>query len=328
MRDRSVVTSSVIPSAKYCWSGSLLRLANGRTTMERRGATRGCVSEVASAATAAGGAEEDCVAGQSHQPITAMTSIAATPARRYWRNHAAPATRHRDRHTSHRQFGAGFAQRKDPHRPCYILDALLAPVLERVREFVSDLIAHHSRDANAPGFCQCLQPRSNVDTVAVDVVLLGNYVTNVDADAEPNPAFFWHVGLALGHAGLHLDRAAHCIHNTGKFRHQAVAGVLYGAAMVLPDLRINHFAQMRLEPFVRPLLVGSHQPRVPGHIGGENGGETAGRGHRWGKPLWIEKIALKDTTTRPQRVHAARRRPAAVPRLSRRSPRPSPARNH
>jgi hypothetical protein len=33
-RDRSVVRSSVIPSAKYCCSLSSLRLANGRTTID------------------------------------------------------------------------------------------------------------------------------------------------------------------------------------------------------------------------------------------------------------------------------------------------------
>src|ERR1051325_10976541 len=38
MRDKSVVKFSVIPSAKYCCSGSLLRLPNGRTTIDRRGA--------------------------------------------------------------------------------------------------------------------------------------------------------------------------------------------------------------------------------------------------------------------------------------------------
>src|SRR5215472_18747901 len=38
MRDRSVVRSSVIPSAKYCCSGSLLRFAKGRTTIDSRGA--------------------------------------------------------------------------------------------------------------------------------------------------------------------------------------------------------------------------------------------------------------------------------------------------
>src|SRR5205809_6431239 len=37
-RDRSVVRSSVTPSAKYCCSGSLLRFAKGRTTIDSRGA--------------------------------------------------------------------------------------------------------------------------------------------------------------------------------------------------------------------------------------------------------------------------------------------------
>jgi hypothetical protein len=49
-RDRSVVRSSVIPSAKYYWSGSLLRLAKGRTTIDRRGATSGCEIEAAAGA--------------------------------------------------------------------------------------------------------------------------------------------------------------------------------------------------------------------------------------------------------------------------------------
>src|SRR5215472_13656723 len=41
IRDRSVVRSSVIPSPKYCCSGSLLRLVKGSTTIDRRGATGG-----------------------------------------------------------------------------------------------------------------------------------------------------------------------------------------------------------------------------------------------------------------------------------------------
>src|ERR1700681_958934 len=38
MRERSVVKSSVIPSAKYSWSGSFDRFAKGRTTIDSRGA--------------------------------------------------------------------------------------------------------------------------------------------------------------------------------------------------------------------------------------------------------------------------------------------------
>src|SRR5712671_1793323 len=78
IRDRSVVRSSVIPSAKYRCSGSLLRLTNGNTTIERRGATKGWAMEVvAAAANSAGGVEEDLIAGRPHQATTAITSAAA-----------------------------------------------------------------------------------------------------------------------------------------------------------------------------------------------------------------------------------------------------------
>src|ERR1700751_1697756 len=45
MRERSVVRSSVMPSAKYSCSGALLRLANGSTTIDRRGAENGWVDD-------------------------------------------------------------------------------------------------------------------------------------------------------------------------------------------------------------------------------------------------------------------------------------------
>src|SRR6266849_5255985 len=78
IRDRSVVRSSVTPSAKYCRPGSLLRLAKGSTTIDRRGATRGCEVAVGAAATAVtAGVGVDLVAGQSHHAITTMTSAAA-----------------------------------------------------------------------------------------------------------------------------------------------------------------------------------------------------------------------------------------------------------
>jgi len=42
---------------------------------------------------------------------------------------------------------------------------------------------------------------------------------------------------------------------------------------------INHFAEERSQARVRALLVRTHQARVAGHIGGENGGQTTGCGH-------------------------------------------------
>src|ERR1700745_1329126 len=85
IRERSVVRSSVTPSAKYCCSGSLLIFAKGSTTIDKRGATAASVMDEAVCAlseavpTGAGGVGEDLVAGQNHQAITIMTSAAPVP---------------------------------------------------------------------------------------------------------------------------------------------------------------------------------------------------------------------------------------------------------
>src|SRR5262252_10189011 len=75
-RDRSVVRSSVIPSAKYCWSGSLLRLVKGSTTIDSRSAWSGWAIVVVEA-TADG---EGFVAGQNHHAPPAIASGVVTAA--------------------------------------------------------------------------------------------------------------------------------------------------------------------------------------------------------------------------------------------------------
>src|SRR6516162_3609717 len=82
IRDKSVVRSSVIPSARYCWSGSLLRLANGSTTIDNRGAAGGCAIDVVVAATVATSVVAGFVA-KTHQAAPAKTSAAAAIAARF-----------------------------------------------------------------------------------------------------------------------------------------------------------------------------------------------------------------------------------------------------
>jgi len=97
--------------------------------------------------------------------------------------------------------------------------------------------------------------------------------------AKPDAALFSHLGLAAKHPSLDLHSAAHAVHNTGTFCQQAVAGILDDTAPMLPNLRIDQLAEVRLEAFVRPLLIRAHQARVPRHIGGEDRGEASDRGH-------------------------------------------------
>ena len=100
-----------------------------------------------------------------------------------------------------------------------------------------------------------------------------------DANAQFNAAVRPDTGVPLGHRLLYSDRAAHRIDDAGKFDQQAVAGGLDDAAPVLGDFWIDQFTPQRCEAFERAFLVRPHQPRIPRHIGGEDRGKTAGRGH-------------------------------------------------
>ena len=53
---------------------------------------------------------------------------------------------------------------------------------------------------------------------------------------------------------------------------------------MLADLRVDEFAAMRLEALMRAFLIRAHQARIASYIGGEDRGETAGRGHPSGNP--------------------------------------------
>src|SRR5215831_9101577 len=127
----------------------------------------------------------------------------------------------------------------DLHRPRNVLELLLAYVLESVIEPVSHLVPNDTADADPARLRQCLQPRSDVDPVPKDVVLFDDHVTKVHPDAKPDAPLLRHVGLAVSHPTLHLARAAHRIHNTWKFREQAVAGVLYDTPAMFVDLRLD-----------------------------------------------------------------------------------------
>src|SRR5262245_20166235 len=76
MRDRSVVRSSVIASAKYSCSGSLDRFWKGNTTIDKRGAAFADAPAVGAAAC--GTVECDPTMGHVNQTPKATASIAVT----------------------------------------------------------------------------------------------------------------------------------------------------------------------------------------------------------------------------------------------------------
>jgi hypothetical protein len=183
----------------------------------------------------------------------------------------------------------------DPHRASDVHNLLLAQILEGEIELLAHLVAHDSADADPAGLGQGFEACRDIDAVAVDVAPVPDDVAEIDAHAEPDAALFGHLGLAVGHAALDFHSAPDGIHHALEVRQEAVAGVLDHAATMLGDLRFDQLLKVRFQPLVRPLLVRPHEARIARHVGGEDRGETADRGH--GSPGG--KVRLTNSTAKP-----------------------------
>src|SRR5205823_14800156 len=91
--------------------------------------------------------------------------------------------------------------------PHDILEALLAEILEDAIEPVPHLVVHDRRHTDPAGLGHALQPRRDVDAVAVDVAVLDNDVARIDPDAEFDAPVLRDRVVALGHPALHRDGA-------------------------------------------------------------------------------------------------------------------------
>jgi len=120
------------------------------------------------------------------------------------------------------------------------------PVEEADRQFFADLLAHRGANTNLARFGECLKTRRDIDTVAKDIAVLDDHVTDIDADAVANALRFGQVGVAVLHPLLHDDGAAHRVDDRGEFDQDAVAGSLEDAAAMLRDQRVDQLTPMPL----------------------------------------------------------------------------------
>ena len=116
------------------------------------------------------------------------------------------------------------------------------------------------RDADATRWRQALEPRRDVDALAVDVVVVGDHVAEVDADPELDALCRLEVGVVLGDAPLDLDRTPHRVDDARELDQRAVARELHHTAAVLGDPGLDELFAQGLEPGVRARFVGFHQP--------------------------------------------------------------------
>ena len=167
--------------------------------------------------------------------------------------------------------GCADLQRIDSDRIGDVLELDRAEIDNREIEPPLDLPIGLLGETNSTGLGNALEPSGDVDAVAHQVaVALLDDIAKMHANAELDPAFGRQVGVALDHAVLELDRAAHRVDDAAKVDENAVAGALDGAAMMRGDRGINQIAAQRAQPRQRSLLVGAGEPAVANNIGDQD----------------------------------------------------------
>ncbi|MGB8039115.1 MAG: hypothetical protein WCF39_13675 [Pseudolabrys sp.] len=132
-----------------------------------------------------------------------------------------------------------------------------------------------ARNHDTAGIGERFEPRRHIDAIAEDIAAVDDDIAHVNANAELNALVGWHIGVALGHATLNIDGAAHGIDNADKFHQNPVACRLDDAAAMLRDLRVDELLAVNFEGVKRALIVGTHETAVASNIPGKDRGKSA-----------------------------------------------------
>ena len=106
----------------------------------------------------------------------------------------------------------------------------------------------------------------------------------MNADPELDAALGRHASVALDHARLHLDRAAHRVDDAAELDDAAVPGALDDAPTVGGDGGVDQVAAEPPQPRKGAVLVRPGEPAVADHVGDQDCREFPGLGHSSGTP--------------------------------------------
>jgi hypothetical protein len=134
-------------------------------------------------------------------------------------------------------------QRIDPDGLGNVLELGRAEIVDSEIEPPPDLPIGLLGKTDCAGLGDSLQSRGDVDAVTHQIaVAFPDHVAQMDADAKLDAALGRHAGVALGHAVLNFDGAAHRLDHAAKFDERAVAGALDDASAMRGDGGIDQIA--------------------------------------------------------------------------------------
>src|ERR1700722_3863983 len=163
--------------------------------------------------------------------------------------------------------------------------------------------------ADCAGLGDPLQPRRDIDAVAHQIAIaLLDDIAEVNADAKIDGLVLWQARVAIGHAGLDFDGAAHGVDHAAEFDDEPVAGALDHPPVMHGDGRIDQIAAQRPQPRERAILVRPSEPRVADHIRNQDRRNFPGLAHRASPPCgltitkarWKRKISILTAAAQPR----------------------------
>jgi hypothetical protein len=123
------------------------------------------------------------------------------------------------------------------------------------------------RQTDRARLANALKPCGDVDPVSHEIVVAFlDHVAQMNADAELNPALRRQARVALDHAVLHLDGAAHGVDDAAKLDEASIPSPLDDAAVMGGDGGIDQIAAQAPKPRQRAILIRPREPAVADDI--------------------------------------------------------------
>ena len=146
-----------------------------------------------------------------------------------------------------------------------------------------------------------LEPGCDVHGISVDVAVIGENISGIDADPQSDP--IGSIGLALGKAALDIEPAADRIKRAREHNECSVPHATHGTAAMSSDGEIDQLANLAYHARVGAVLVAAHHAAIADNIREQYRRQAAG-GWRGGGRLdailsLIGSVVLSDISPIP-----------------------------
>ena len=149
-----------------------------------------------------------------------------------------------------------------------ILQMALTDVLEWNFDDLANLIVDGLRDANSSSLGQLFEANSNVHAGAVKIVLFGDHIPQVDANAELHSSVLGDRRVALRDLVLYFDSTANGLNDTGELSDDAVPCAAEDVTAMGGD-RLLHHGTVHAQGSRGGFFVTLCEAAVACHIGSE-----------------------------------------------------------